>query len=218
MGKIKPGEPGAKRQQRRGPVDKPYNYRAKTQGLRALGLRKVLTVDPSGTTISGCMYFQNWGKYKIYSCPNSEGSKNWLDHADFLEEQVKNLGIEAIIIETGKIYNRNQTGRQYSYSFHMDEVIKCAGFCEYLARKYDLEMVKITNQQRKFFERQALEGLIPGLEKKKVKRQFEGTSRVSTRVLWHFREQELNNEHEKDAVLLLYCYIVKKEKKEWPWT
>ena len=65
----------------------------------------------------------------------------------------------------------------------MDEVIKCAGFCEYLARKYDLEMVKITNQQRKFYEKLALEGSIPGLEKRKVKRLFEGTSRVSARVL-----------------------------------
>jgi len=100
----------------------------------------------------------------------------------------------------------------------MEEVIKCAGYCELLARRYDLEMVAITNQQRKYYEKEALAGLIPGLEKKKVKRLFEGTSRVSSRVLWHFKGKELNNEHEKDAVLLLYCYIVKKEKQEWPWS
>jgi hypothetical protein len=95
----------------------------------------------------------------------------------------------------------------------MDEVIKCAGFCEYLAMKYDCEFIGITNQQRKYYEKYIFDGRINGLELRKVKRQFENTTRISSRSIYYFKEQEIN-EHEKDALLLLYCYIVKRLHKE----
>lgn len=164
-------------------------------------MARILSIDPSGTSISGLFYFENWNNWEISSIT----SENWLEHGKKLNNELKNKQVNILTCETSRMWKK--TG----YTFHFDKLIKLVGHCEYLSQELGLEYVPISNQFISKWEGEARAGRIKGLELKEVRGK---TGRP--RKVWFFKDKELN-EHEKDAVLIFYTYWVKFQKKDWPW-
>ena len=165
-------------------------------------MARILSIDPSGTSISGLFYYENWNNYEI----NSIEAKKWLEQGKKIENYLKNNQVEILLIETTNLYKKS------GYTYEMPALIKLVGLLEYLALQLGIECHLISNRFMPQWEQQAKEGKIAGLELKEIKGK---TGRP--KLVWYFKNQELNG-HEKDALLVFYVYWVKKLKKDWPWS
>jgi hypothetical protein len=165
-------------------------------------MTRILSIDPSGTSISGLFYFENWNKWEISSIE----AENWLEQAEKLGKEVKNKQVNILACETSRMWKKT------SYTFHFDKLIKLVGHCEYLSQQLGIEYVPISNQYLNKWEAEAKEGKIAGLELRKVQ-----GKNGRPKNTWYFKNKELN-EHEKDAVLIFFIYWVKMIKKDWPWS
>lgn len=161
---------------------------------------RILSIDPSGTSISGLFYFENWSNWEI----SSVEAKNWLIQAEKIENELKKQQVEILLIETTNLYKK--TG----YTKEMPALIKLIGLLEYLSLKNGIECHLISNRFMSQWEAEAKEGKIGGLELKEIKGKTGRPKRV-----WYFKEKELN-EHEKDAVLIFFVYWMKLKRKAWP--
>ncbi len=161
---------------------------------------RILSIDPSGTSISGLFYFENWNHYEI----SSISAKKWLEQGKKIETYLKNKQVEVLLIETTNLYKKS------GYTYEMPALIKLVGLLEYLALQNGIECHLISNRFMDKWELAARERKIAGLELKKIKRDSGRPKNV-----WHFKDQPLN-EHEKDAVLIFYVYWCKFQKKVWP--
>ena len=165
-------------------------------------MARILSIDPSGTSISGLFYFENWNNYEISSIE----TKKWLEQAKKIENYLKNQEVKILLIETTNLYKKS------GYTYEMPALIKLVGLLEYLALELGIECHLISNRFMDKWEQQAKEGKIAGLELKEVKGKAGRPKNV-----WYFKEKELN-EHEKDALLIFFVYWVKFLKKDWPWS
>ena len=165
-------------------------------------MTRILSIDPSGTSISGLFYFENWNNWEISSIE----AKNWLNQAEKIETYLKNKQVEVLLIETTNLYKKS------GYTYEMPALIKLVGLLEYLALQNRIECRLISNRFMPQWEQQAKEGKIKNLELKEVKGKI-----GRPKLVWYFKNQELN-EHKKDALLIFFVYWVKIKKKDWPWS
>ncbi|CAG8461117.1 16964_t:CDS:1 [Gigaspora margarita] len=119
----------------------------------------ILSIDPSGTSISGLFYFENWNSWEISSIK----AKKWLEQAEKIENYLKNKQVEVLLIETTNLYKKS------GYTYEMPALIKLVGLLEYLAGKLNIECHLISNRFMPQWEQEAKEGKIAGLELKEVK-------------------------------------------------
>lgn len=163
-------------------------------------MARILSIDPSGTSISGLFYFENWNSWEISSIE----AKKWLEQGKKIENYLQNKQVQILLIETTNLYKKS------GYTYEMPALIKLVGLLEYLALQLGIECHLISNRYMDKWELAAREGKVAGLELRKVKRDSGRPKNV-----WYFKEKELN-EHEKDALLIFYVYWVKFLKKDWP--
>jgi hypothetical protein len=85
------------------------------------------------------------------------------------------------------------------------------GGVEYLTKQTRTEYERVSNEYRKKWgEEPARQGLVGGLEPRKIKGEKGWPRRV-----WFFKEKEIN-EHERDALLIFYAWWVKRRGQKWP--
>ncbi len=161
-----------------------------------------ISMDPSGTSTTSIIYYENWNKWAIYSFT----SLDWLEQVKNAEKWLKKLKPKRLLVETGKLFQKRR------YNKHMVDLIRMVGAVEYLADKKNLEYIKVSNQYRqKWANSEAEKGYIQGLEIRKIQ-----GKRGRARKVWFFKDKELN-EHELDALLVFYAWWVKRKGREWPW-
>jgi hypothetical protein len=115
-------------------------------------------------------------------------------------------------VESGKIFQSLPSGLPHG----MDSLFKLTGFCEWAGLENGGEVIKIPNTQRNYYLTNYVpEGRIGGLKRERIKKNWAGGNRQSTREVYTFQGVVVSD-HERDAVLMLYCYITKYLKKEWP--
>jgi len=106
---------------------------------------RILSIDPSGTSISGLFYFENWNSWEISSIE----AKNWLIQAEKIENYLKNKQVEVLLMEITNLYKKS------GYTYEMPALIKLVGLLEYLALKNGIECHLISNRFMPQWEQQA---------------------------------------------------------------
>jgi hypothetical protein len=99
-------------------------------------MARILSIDPSGTSISGLFCFENWNHWQISSIE----AKKWLIQAEMLENELKNKQVEILLVETTNLYKKS------GYTYEMPALIKLVGLLEYLALKLGIECHLISNR------------------------------------------------------------------------
>ena len=157
---------------------------------------KYLSVDPSGSGTTGCVFYDK--QKKIYQFFNFT-SKNWQEHFDFLSQLCQEKKINILVYEnTNFIY-----GRQFSGSVSLLKLIGGIECLKYICpeiKKVDNILVK---QVKDFYKKIVQEDLvIPELERK-----------IGRKGGWFFQEQKINIQ-ELDALLELNLYLLPPERKK----
>src|SRR5437763_13910792 len=99
-------------------------------------MNRILALDPSGTSISGLFYYENWNNYEI----SSISAKKWLEQAKKIETYLKNKQVQILLIETTNLYKKS------GYTYEMPALIKLVGLLEYLALQLGIECHLISNR------------------------------------------------------------------------
>ena len=150
---------------------------------------KYLSIDPSGSGTTGCVFYDK--QKKIYQFFNFT-SKNWQEHFNFLSRLCQEKRVNILIYEnTNFIY-----GRQFSGSVSLLKLIggiECLKYIHPKIKKVDNVLVK---QVKDFYKKIVQEKfVIPELERK-----------IGRKGGWFFQEQKINV-HELDALLELNLYL-----------
>ncbi|CAH1756742.1 6233_t:CDS:1 [Entrophospora sp. SA101] len=99
-------------------------------------MARILSIDPSGTSISGLFYFENWNNWEISSIE----AKKWLEQGKKIENCLKNKQVQILLIETTNLYKKS------GYTYEMPALIKLVGLLEYLALQNGIECHLISNR------------------------------------------------------------------------
>jgi hypothetical protein len=150
----------------------------------------IITIDPSGTSTTACFLFENWNSWEFISFTE----KNWLNQVKNLENLLKNKQPNFIAYE-----NSNYLKNAFMNS-HFTDLLKVIAGLELILAKEQIKSKAISNIQVAGLEGIAREGKIAGLVFKK-----ENGLTGRPKLVWYFKGKELS-EHEKDALLVFYCW------------
>jgi len=151
-------------------------------------MSKILALDPSGTSLTGYFYFENWTNWEVGSI---EG-KNYLQQAKNIENLLKNKEVDILVWETSYWWKTNKAQKD------LQELVYLNGVLGHLGDKYNCQTQTIINHTVKEVENKKT---IAGLKKNDNH--------------YEFKEQRIN-QHETDAIIIYWIYWVRVLRKKWP--
>lgn len=189
-------------------IYKKYNIDKKTETLKVsindknsrygrIKSNKYLSIDPSGSGTTGCVFYNELTKeYEFFNFI----SKNWQEHFNFLSQLCQEKKINVLIYEnTNFIY-----GRQFAGSVNLFKLIGGIECLKYICPKIKQINNNLVKQVKDLYKK-IIQGVfaIPELERK-----------IGRKGGWFFQKKKINI-HELDALLGLYLYLLpSKEKKK----
>ncbi|CAJ0894329.1 13367_t:CDS:1 [Entrophospora sp. SA101] len=157
---------------------------------------KFLSIDPSGSGTTGCVFYDE--RKKTYQFFNFN-SKNWQEHFHFLSQLCQEKKVNILVYEnTNFIY-----GRQFAGSVNLLKLIGGIECLKHVCRTIK-QVDNILVKQVKDFYKKVLQKnfIIPELERK-----------IGRKGGWFFQGQKINI-HELDALLGLNLYLLPPENKK----